>query len=94
VQGPFVGLFVFTHEPLHDGPLQRQQRPSQARKHTTTRDVTFSGAKTFVVQLMPSSLAASLSSVNCRKIPSESLGRAEACKTLGPVEVTGEVYGL
>jgi len=35
-----VGLFVFTHEPLHDGPLQRQQRPSQARKHTTTRDVT------------------------------------------------------
>jgi hypothetical protein len=40
VQGPLVGLFVFTHEPLHDGPLQRQQRPSQARKHTTTRDVT------------------------------------------------------
>lgn len=35
-----MGLFVFTHEPLHDGPLQRQQRPSQARKHTTTRDVT------------------------------------------------------
>jgi len=43
VQGPFVGLFVFTHEPLHDGPLQRQQRPSQARKHTTTRDVTRRG---------------------------------------------------
>jgi hypothetical protein len=40
VQGPFLGLFVFTHEPLHDGPLQRQQCPSQARKHTTTRDVT------------------------------------------------------
>ena len=31
----YLSLRAFS---LHDGPLQRQQRPSQARKPTTTRD--------------------------------------------------------